>query len=80
MTISHTLAQRPLFQKSGGKVQERISTDYLSTTEWPKKLESPLSWSGSDFDDGDEKYTINFSDLEVQELEEGLAHFKSGFP
>ncbi|KAK2614633.1 hypothetical protein N8I77_001442 [Diaporthe amygdali] len=37
---------------------------------------SPLAWTGSDYKD-DTKYTITLTETEIQEIKDGLTHFKS---
>ncbi|XXG99227.1 hypothetical protein Hte_005564 [Hypoxylon texense] len=76
MTPPILVSRPPSFQSSVGNLSDGISGDALSATGWPKRLNSPLVWSGADFDD-EKKFVLTLSDLEKHELEEGMAYFKS---
>lgn len=46
---------------------------------YPKKLESPLVWKGSDFSQGESEWVTVLTEAQLLEIDEALAHFKCKF-
>ncbi|KII91313.1 hypothetical protein PLICRDRAFT_38052 [Plicaturopsis crispa FD-325 SS-3] len=44
---------------------------------YPKKLESPLVWEGSDFKEGEKEWVTEFNEAQLKEIDDALKHFQS---
>ncbi|CAM6031679.1 unnamed protein product, partial [Sphagnum compactum] len=60
------------------RTAQRLKRGGLKTTllsQWPTKLDSPLSWSTSDFLD-EESFVVRLSDSEKEEIDAAVNHFQ----